>query len=68
MSLKPPEKEQNYRQQAENIRAKARKTRDPDARVQLLLIASLYDKLAKHVPLAPQARRPDNLRLEDPPE
>jgi hypothetical protein len=41
-----PEKNQDYRQEARNIRAKARDLHDSDARAQLLLIASLYDKLA----------------------
>ncbi len=36
----------DYRQEARDIRAKAGKVRAGDARRQLLLIASLYDKLA----------------------
>lgn len=46
MGAKPPEKKPNYRQEAEHIRAKARETHDPGARSQLLVIATLYDKLA----------------------
>jgi hypothetical protein len=41
-----PEKNQDYRREARNIRAKARELHDAEARAQLLLIASLYDKLA----------------------
>jgi hypothetical protein len=41
-----PEKSQDYRQEARKIRAKAREMHDAEARAQLLLIASLYDKLA----------------------
>jgi hypothetical protein len=41
-----PEKNQDYRQEARNIRAKAREIHDAEARAQLLLIASLYDKLS----------------------
>jgi hypothetical protein len=46
MSPKPLERNQDYRQEARNIRAKAREVRDAEARAQLLLIASLYEKLA----------------------
>jgi hypothetical protein len=42
----PPEKNQDYRQEARNIRARARGVHDAEARAQLLLIASLYDKLS----------------------
>jgi hypothetical protein len=56
MGFKPPEKKPNYRQEAEKIRAKARETRDAEARAQLLLIASLYDKLADHIDVALQLR------------
>jgi hypothetical protein len=40
------EKNQDYLQEARDIRAKAREIHDAEARAQLLLIASLYDKLA----------------------
>jgi hypothetical protein len=46
MCPKPAEKNLDYRQEARNIRAKAREIHDPEARAQLLLIASLYDKLS----------------------
>jgi hypothetical protein len=46
MYPEPPEKNQDYRQEARNIRAKAREMHDAEARAQLLLIASLYEKLA----------------------
>ena len=42
----PPEKNQDYRQVARNIRVTAREIHDVQAQAQLLLIASLYDKLA----------------------
>jgi hypothetical protein len=64
----PPEKKQNYEQKAAAIRARARKTHDAEARAQLLIIASLYDKLARHLPLMLQAKRPDNPPPEDPAE
>ena len=41
-----PEKNQDYRQEARDIRVKARVIQDAEARAQLLLIASLYEKLA----------------------
>lgn len=41
-----PEKNQDYWREARVIRAKARQLRDAEARTQLLLIASLYEKLA----------------------
>jgi hypothetical protein len=41
-----PEKNQDYRQEARSIRAMAREVHHAEARAQLLLIASLYDKLA----------------------
>ncbi len=69
MGDKPPEKKLNYRQEAENIRAKAHATQDADARSQLLVIATLYDKLAEHLLLiALQARRSDDPPPEHPPE
>jgi len=46
MSPKPLERNQDYRQEARNIRAKAREVHDAEARAQLLLIALLYEKLA----------------------
>ena len=36
----------DYLEEARNIRARAREVHDAEARAQLLLIASLYDKLA----------------------
>jgi hypothetical protein len=41
---------QNYREEARRIRAVAAGVKNTHARVQLLLIASLYEKLAEHVP------------------
>jgi hypothetical protein len=64
----PSEKKRNYQQEAKKIRAKARETHDAEARAQLLLVALLYDKLAKHVPLVLKARHPDETLPEDPPE
>ena len=46
MYSEAPAKKQDYRQEARSIRAKAREVHDTVARAQLLLIASLYDKLA----------------------
>ena len=46
MCPKPAERNQDYRREAREIRAKAREIHDPKARAQLLVIASLYDKLA----------------------
>jgi hypothetical protein len=66
MASKPPEKSQNYREEAQIIRAKARELHDLDVRAQLLLIATLYDKLADHLLVAQHLRRRDN--TEDPPE
>jgi hypothetical protein len=42
----PPDKSQDYRQVARNIRSMASEMRDREAQTQILLIASLYDKLA----------------------
>jgi hypothetical protein len=42
----PSEKNQDYREVARNIRSMAREMHDREAQAQLLLIASLYDKLA----------------------
>jgi hypothetical protein len=66
-----PEKNQDYRQEARNIRAQAREMHDAEARMQLLLIASLYDKLADLAAcLVPalNAKLSDNIRVEDPTE
>jgi len=46
MYSEAPANQQDYRQEARSIRAKAREVRDAVARAQLLLIASLYDRLA----------------------
>ena len=47
MDSAPPEKKRlDYRQEAQSIRARASQVRHPEIREQLLLIASLYDKLA----------------------
>ena len=46
MSPEPPDKSPDYRQEAENIRARAGEMHDAEARAQLLLVASFYDKLA----------------------
>ena len=40
---------QDYREEARRIRAVAVDVKNMHARVQLLLIASLYEKLAEHV-------------------
>jgi hypothetical protein len=63
-----PEKRPNYRQEAENIRAKARETHDAEVRGQLLLIASLYDKLADHLALTLQSRPANDAAPKDPTE
>jgi hypothetical protein len=66
-----PEKNQDYRQEARNIRAKAREIHDVQARAQLLLIASLYDKLAYLTNIlvpALHAKLSDNSRMKDPTE
>jgi hypothetical protein len=68
MVSKLPEKKTNYRQEAESIRAKARETHDAEVRVQLLLIASLYDKLADHLALALQPKRSDSAPPKNPTE
>jgi hypothetical protein len=46
MCPEPAETNQDYRREARIIRAKALEMHDAEARAQLLLIASLYDKLA----------------------
>jgi hypothetical protein len=72
MHSEAPAKKQDYRQEARNIRAKARKVHDAVARAQLFLIASLYDKLADLLnDLAPsslQARFSNISRQEEPTE
>jgi hypothetical protein len=64
----PEKKDQDYRLEARIIRAKAREIHDAQARAQLLLIASLYDKLAYLTDfLVPSlhAKLSDNSRLKD---
>jgi hypothetical protein len=64
-------KDQDYRLEARIIRAKAQEIHDAQARAQLLLIASLYDKLADLTDfLIPSlyAKVSENSRLEDPTE
>ncbi|HEY6619602.1 MAG TPA: hypothetical protein VIY68_08665 [Steroidobacteraceae bacterium] len=57
----PAERNQDYRQEARTIRAKAREVHDREARAQLLLIASLYEKLAHLTDiLAPSLRALSN--------
>ncbi len=71
MRPEPQENTQDYRQEAREIRAKARKVRAADTRAQLLLIASLYDKLADLTEtLIPSlhARIAVNSRVNDPTE
>ena len=51
MAAELPERKINYRQEAERIRATARDTQDAEVRAQLLLVASLYDRLSEHLPL-----------------
>ena len=46
MCPEPPATNQDYRQVARNIRSMASEMHDREARAQLLLVASLYDKLA----------------------
>lgn len=61
-----PEKNQDYRREARVIRAKARQLHDVEARTQLLLIASLYEKLANLTEiLSPlHAHLSDNSRID----
>jgi hypothetical protein len=71
MRPEPAATNNDYLQEARNIRAKAREVRDSEARAQLLLIASLYDKLAYLTDiLVPslRAKLSDNSRLGDPTE
>jgi hypothetical protein len=71
MCPKSAGKNQDYGQEARNIRAKAREIHDAEARAQLLLIASLYDKLAYLTDvLVPSlhAKLSGNSRMEDPTE
>jgi len=51
---------QDYREEARRIRAVAVEVKNTHARLQLLLIASLYEKLAEHVPCESNALS-DNL-------
>jgi hypothetical protein len=48
--IERPNHHQDYREEARRIRAVAVGVKNTHARVQLLLIASLYEKLAEHVP------------------
>jgi hypothetical protein len=68
MASEPSEKKPNYRQEAEIIRAKAHGTRDAEVRAQLVLIASLYDKLADHLFIARHAQRAEFVAPQDPTE
>jgi hypothetical protein len=71
MRPESPEKNQDYRQEARNIRAEAREVHDAEARAQLLLIASLYDKLAYLTDiLVPSlhAKLSNHSRMENPTE
>jgi hypothetical protein len=52
---------QDYREEARRIRAVAAGVKNTHARVQLLLIASLYEKLAAHVPCEGVGARPNAL-------
>jgi hypothetical protein len=61
----------DYLQEAQDIRARARGVHDAEARAQLLLIASLYEKLAYLTDiLVPSlhAKLSDNSRMRDPTE
>jgi hypothetical protein len=62
----------DYRHEARNIRAKARDAHDADARAQLLMIASLYEKLASLTDVRRvrswRAKVSDNSRAQDPTE
>jgi hypothetical protein len=67
----PEKKDQDYRLEARIIRAKAREIQDAQARAQLLLIASLYDKLAylsDIVVPSLRAKLADDSRMNDPTE
>jgi hypothetical protein len=71
MCPEPPENNHDYQQEAQNIRAKARDVNDAEARAQLLLIASLYEKLAYLTDiLVPSlhAKLSDHSRKQDPTE
>jgi hypothetical protein len=48
--IQPPNN-QDYRAEARRIRAVATEVKNVHARVQLMLIASLYERLAEHVRL-----------------
>jgi hypothetical protein len=62
------EKRPDYRHEAEKIRAKARETHDVEVGAQLLVIASLYDKLADHLAHTLQPRRSSSVPPPDPTE
>lgn len=67
MSPELPEKHHDYRREARKIRTKARQLHDAEARTQLLLIASLYEKLAYLTDiLSPslRAKLSDNSRMD----
>jgi hypothetical protein len=70
MYPEPPEKtHEDYRRQARDIRAMAWAMRDVEASTQLLLIASLYDKLAYFSDIlvpALETKLSDNSRTNDP--
>jgi len=71
MYSEAPAEKQDYRQEARSIRAKAREVHDTAARVQLFLIASLYDKLAdllNDLGPCPQAKFAHNSHPEEPTE
>jgi hypothetical protein len=49
LEFERPENHQDYREEARRIRLVASDVKNVQARAQLLLIASLYEKLAEHV-------------------
>jgi hypothetical protein len=68
MCPEPTETNQIYRREARIIRAKASEVHDAEARAHLLLIASLFDKLAdvSYILLPSlEATLSDNSRAED---
>jgi hypothetical protein len=66
MAADLPEGKINYRQEAQRIRAMARHIQDAEVRAQLLLVASLYEKLSEH--LTPQPSLVDMSRPNGPTE
>ncbi|HEX3837289.1 MAG TPA: hypothetical protein VHW25_10045 [Steroidobacteraceae bacterium] len=68
MAGTPPEKKRIYRQEAERIRAKALEAVDAEVRVQLLWIATLYDRLANHIADVQQSNPSYSSRPEGPTE